>query len=193
MNEYMIRAFRQGKRGNCVSIAVIKAAMAHYGPDNIFTNVTALSGGRHKILMRDGFETLVRPHEIDKATRHSRFLKGKDEDLREKAYFYFAAMAKRVLVEGEIDVFLGTRTLRGALRSLNNGENYTEGFKWLGLTPFTKEIPLDQIDAHENLVGVSRGHCYYITKGVLDNYGKPLPHQEATTSSFKTKTLVLLE
>lgn len=191
--DQIITSFKQGKRGNCVSIAVIKTAIRHYGIDNVFSNVKK-RGNKYKIEMRDGFDTVIREHEIQKGARFSKFNKGSDETIREKAYFYFTAMAKRVYVEGEVDVFLGRRNLRGALRSLNNGESYMEGIRWLGLDKNHLKIPEEQIADYPNLIGRSNGHCFFIGDGnYVDNYGRKISFEESQKKeSFKIKTLVAL-
>lgn len=187
----LIKSFKQGKRGNCVSIAVIKAAIGTYGLDGVFKNVDITDEGNYQIEMKDSFKLTLRKHEINKAAKYSRFLKGESEDIREKAYFYFAAMAKRVLVEGKIDVFSARNTLRNALRSLNNGENYLEGVEWLGLLNNYKKVSKTEINNYKHIIGVSAKHCYYISEGFIDNYGKPIEMIDAK-SSFRTKTLIVL-
>lgn len=189
----IIKAFKQGKRGNCVSIAVIKSAMALYGVNDVFIKRKKNSKGIISIKMRDGFETVVRPHELAKAARYSKFNNGNNKEVKSMAHLYYAAMAKRVLVEGKIDAFLGRTTLRGALRSLNNGENYMEGVRWLGLEENYSRHPIEKIKKHNNLIGASPGHCYFLTNGIVDDYGKPKPLEEVIhRSTFKTKYLIKL-
>lgn len=189
----IIQSFKQGKRGNCVSIAVIKSAMHLYGIDNIFISKETNAQGNIEIEMRDGYKTVVRKHELVKGSKYSRFNKGNNEDIREMAFLYYTAMAKRVLTEGEIDAFLGRQTLRGALRSLHNGENYMEGIKWLGLVNNFEEIPIEEIKSHENLIGASNAHCYFISNGIVDNYGNPFDIDALNNNNaFSTRNLVKL-
>ncbi len=189
----VIQSFKQGKRGNCVSIAVIKAAIDQYGLYDVFKGIIK-DQDKYMITMKDGFETVLRDHEIEKASRYSKFIKGSDDQILSQAHFYFAAMAKRVYVEGEIDVFLGKHTLRGALRSLNNGENYLEGIKWLGLTNHFRVIQKSELQNHKNVIAASKEHCFFIENGeYIDNYGTPMKITNSNTrGAFKLDNLISL-
>ena len=68
-----------------------------------------------------------------------------------------------------------------------------EGVEWLGLLDNYKEIKLTEINDFSHLIGVSPNHCYYVSNGIIDNYGKPISIDESKSKkSFNTETLINL-
>ncbi|MEM6966783.1 MAG: hypothetical protein AAF573_18610, partial [Bacteroidota bacterium] len=83
--------------------------------------------------MRDGYSVEITSEEYTLAARLSNFKKV-DSLIFQHALLMFAAMAKRAQMEdndGQEDM-----NYAEAIETLNDGENYKEGFKWLGLLDF---------------------------------------------------------
>ena len=118
-----ISAFKQGGTGNCVSVAAIKAAMARFGPDNVFKSVTR-SGNGYDVTMRDGVKVRVSDAELSTASRLSR-LSGKDPAALRQANLMYAVMANRAQLEGNDG--RKNMSFERACQSLNDGESYLEG------------------------------------------------------------------
>lgn len=164
----IIAGFKQGGTGNCVSVAAIKAAMTAFGPDQIFRSVTRTPTG-HDVVMRDGVSVHVTDAELARSRSLSRF-EGADQALLDQANLAFAAMSKRVMVEGN-DGYRQT-SLDSAARSLNNGESFLEGAHWLGLDGHMKTIAPGEIHAHKAVVAASKKHAVFVTDGVVDRFGQ---------------------
>lgn len=161
-------AFKQGGTGNCVSVAAIKAAMAKFGPDNVFKSVTR-NGNGYDVTMRDGVKVRVSDAELATASRLSR-LSGKDPALLRKANLMYAAMANRAQLEGND----GRRNMsfERACQSLNNGESYLEGAKWLGLKNHVRKINPRDLDEYTAVVAASSRHAVFASSGYVDHYGR---------------------
>jgi hypothetical protein len=161
-------AFKQGAAGNCVSVAAIKAAMAKFGPDQVFKSVTR-SGNGYDVTMRDGVKVRVSDAELSTASRLSR-LSGKDPALLRKANLMYAAMANRAQLEGND----GHRNMSfaRACQSLNDGESYLEGARWLGLKNHIQKINPRNLDSYSAVVAASSKHAVFASSGYVDHYGR---------------------
>ncbi|MDY7226674.1 hypothetical protein [Hyalangium rubrum] len=161
-------AFKQGGTGNCVSVAAIKAAMAKFGPDNVFKSVTR-SGNGYDVTMRDGVKVRVSDAELNTASRLSRF-SGKDSGLLRKANLMYAAMANRAQLQGNDG--RKNMTFERACQSLNDGESYLEGARWLGLQKHVKKINPRDLDEYSAVVTASSKHAMFASGGNIDHYGR---------------------
>jgi hypothetical protein len=161
-------AFKQGGTGNCVSVAAIKAAMAKFGPDNVFKSVTR-SGSGYDVTMRDGVKVRVSDSELASASRLSR-LSGKDSALLGKANLMYAAMANRAQLQGNDG--RKNMSFERACQSLNDGESYLEGAKWLGLKDHMRKINPRDMDSYTAVVTASSKHAMFASGGYIDHYGR---------------------
>ena len=161
-------AFKQGGTGNCVSVAAIKAAMAKFGPDHVFKSVTR-SGAGYDVTMRDGVKVRVSDAELATATRLSR-LSGKDPALLRKANLMYAVMANRAQLEGNDG--RKRMSFERACQSLNDGESYLEGARWLGLKNHVRKINPRNIDDYTAVVTASSKHAMFASSGYIDHYGR---------------------
>jgi hypothetical protein len=166
-------AFKQGGTGNCVSVAAIKAAMAKFGPDNVFKSVTR-SGNGYDVTMRDGVKVRVSDAELSTASRLSRF-SGKDATVLRQANLMYAVMANRAQLQGNDG--RKNMTFERACQSLNDGESYLEGAKWLGLKDHMKKINPRDMDKYDAVVTASSKHAMFASDGFIDHYGRK---QDAT-------------
>jgi hypothetical protein len=159
--------FYQGKEGNCVSVAAIKASMVAFGPNNVFKSTQQTANGVN-VTMRDGMQEHLTNSEINQAAQQSNF-RGNDGRLVNQANFMFAAMAKRGQMEG-INGMRGA-SFGQALNALDNGENYLVGPHLLGLDQFVKSISPSQIGKYDAAVGASNNHAVFGGDGEFDHYG----------------------
>jgi len=173
----IIESFGQGKTGNCVSIACIKAGIAKWGEDQVFQNFKGSLANGADVIMRDGFSTIIRPHDFTQAKKMSKFVKLQNADMYNWAEIYFAAMAKRVLVESGFDARgLFLNKFKRAIKSLNNGDDYMEGIHWIGFNKSCrKKNTLADIDYNNPVVAASPKHCFFIYQGFYDRYGTATP------------------
>ena len=161
-------AFKQGGTGNCVSVAAIKAAMAKFGPDKVFKSVTR-SGNGYDVTMRDGVRVKVSDAELSTASRLSRF-SGKDAGLLRKANLLYAAMANRAQLQGNDG--RKNMSFERACQSLNDGESYLEGARWLGLKDHVRKINPRDLDKYTAVVTASAKHAMFASSGYVDHYGR---------------------
>ncbi len=170
----LITAFDQGSRGNCVSIAVIKAAMDKYG-NNVFQNVEKLPDGGYEVTMQDGYVVELTAEEMKLAAQASDFENG-DPEAMAYATLCFAAMAKRGMQEGHE----GADTFVESLWALTTGEHMSDGANLLGV-PFKQIGPGELGDYDSGVLAANGRHSVYVdTSGepTMDWYGKPTDFQE---------------
>jgi hypothetical protein len=86
----------------------------------------------------------------------------------------YAAMAKRAQLEGND----GRRnmTYARACESLNDGESYKEGARWLGLERYVKRLSPGEIHKYEAVVAASARHAVFSTGKLVDHYGSARPN-----------------
>lgn len=160
--------FKQGGTGNCVSVAAIKAAMTKFGPDQVFKHM-ARAGNGYDITMRDGVKVRVSDAELALARQQSR-ISGRNPELVSKANLMYAAMAKRAQRDGNDG--LKNMSFQRACQSLNDGESYLEGPRWLGLKDHVRKIKPDDMDRYSAVVAASNRHAVFASGGYVDHYGK---------------------
>ena len=164
----IIGAFKQGGERNCVTVAIIKAAIEVFGIYKVVQ--IGRDGESYNVKMRDGIQLTVTNADVDFASQHSNFMIGADNELFAYANFLFAVMAKRAQEEGNENA----TTYEDAIASLNNGEHYSSGARWLGLARFCVAVPKQAITKFGGIVGASTDHCFYVTYGWQDDYGDPV-------------------
>lgn len=167
----LIKSFNQGPTGNCVSIAIIKAAIEIFALDNVFFRTPNSVDQGFSFLMKDGFEEQVTQQELDVAIAGSRFELQENQTVLNYANICFAAMAKRAMIEGNDD--MTNLTYQQAIDTLNNGEYYLHGPNWLGLRHNFRYVGRKFVRNNPGCVGASRYHCFYVSYGWKDEYGNP--------------------
>ena len=132
-----IKAWKQSNRGNCASIATIKAAVDCYGKPNVFNQITKNDNGSYDVRLQNGRTVHLTQNEINTVSRNSRFVeKGKGADIK-FANFAFSVMAKENMRMS------GFRSLTSSVSDLNDGESPTKCAGYLG-------IPKKQIESLTN-------------------------------------------
>lgn len=186
--EELIKGFYQNGSGNCVSIATIKAAIMAFQTRPIIEIVHSNEEGILFRMLDNELEYHLLKENLQLVERMANF-SGKDLDLLPYAYFLFAAMAKRVEVEGNdghADI-----TFAEAIDTLNDGELFTEGPYWLGLEEFVIYGPDRKFPANHKAkifllrqeagIGKSPKHAWFSSNGTNDEHGIP-SRIRATTS-----------
>jgi hypothetical protein len=166
--EQIIKAFKQGKTGNCVSIAVIKAGIQVFGVGNVVL-FQPTDAGKTAFFMKDGFEGELSPEEIVQAKAGSLFQCLESQEIFDYANLCFASMAKRALAEKPQELL----TFADAIKELNDGEDYRNGPDLLGLRHYERAVGLKFVWNNIGVVGASRKHCFFCSNGIVDNYGRP--------------------
>jgi len=166
-NKELIKAFKQGGTGNCVSIAIIKAGIEIFGINNIFQH--EWENDICKVIMRDGVEVEFSKAEFESSVELSKFQLLNNEDVFNYATLCFATMIKRAQIEENDNI--PNMTFEKAAETLNKGEYYLEGPHWLGLRHNIRSIGRRFIWQYKGVIGGSRKHCFFASQGYEDNYG----------------------
>ena len=169
-NREIITSFKQGGTGNCVTIAIIKAGIEIFGLYNIFHYQKNNEGDGFSFMMRDGIENTVTSEELDLARQGSKFTVLNNQEIFDYANICFAAMAKRAMIEGNDD--MENPSYQQAIGTLNNGEYYLHGPNWIGLRHNYRYIGRKYARNNPGCVGASKHHCFYVSNGLEDNYGR---------------------
>ena len=176
-SEEIIKGFYQNGTGNCVSVASIKASLMAFQTKPVFETIE-VSNDNITIEMRDGFTENITSEDLILAKRLSEFKKV-NSLIYNHAILMFAAMAKRAQVEGNDGI--DDMNYAEALNSLNDGEDYKEGLKWLGLKEYIIYGPNRKIAYYGKAkrflkktkagIGKSPKHAWFSSNGINDEYG----------------------
>jgi hypothetical protein len=169
-SERIIKAFKQGGAGNCVSIAVIKASIQVFGIGGV-VQFLKTNENNYSFLMKDGFEGEISNYELNMACEGSKFEHQEDLEIFNYANLCFSAMVKRAQLENHE----GAISFEQAINALNNGEYYYLGADWLGLRHHKRSLGLKYIWNNIGVVGASPRHCFFCSHGLVDDYGMPNP------------------
>lgn len=159
----------QTDRGNCASVAVIKAAMDHFG-NEVFQSVERTEDGGYNVTLRDGEQVSLTREEMEAAATGAH-LEGDDPEARAYAVLCFGVMAKRAQEMGHE----GADTYAEALLSLSNGEYAEEVPEYLGLADRVQEVDLEDVPSQDGVVAWGNGHAVYVDsiggKTYTDSWG----------------------
>ncbi len=160
------------ERGNCASIALIKAAFATFGPDAILKTVLK-EGTTSVVTLRDGSVVRVSEEEERLAGNESGFTLPKvdgvvagDPQLLAKANFVWAVMAKRRTAEidgPDNDILDGAQLL-------NQGDDVRYIARLLGVGEVKVKHGHPLAFTHANGY-----HAVFATGEEYDDYGSPRP------------------
>ena len=170
MNTFdIIKSFRQGGTGNCVSIAIIKAGIQTFGVNRVFDH--NWEGNTCTVTMRDGYQLAFSEKELEIGSQGSHFLLMEYESIFNYANLCFTAMAKRAQIEDNDD--FEDMTFEQAIETLNDGEYYLHGPDWLGLRHYVRRSGRRYVWQYKGMIGASSKHAFFVSEGYEDNYGKP--------------------
>lgn len=207
----MVSCFYQGKGNNCVSIALIKAAMLKFGYRNIFT--VAQTGSNYAITLKDGTTFNITEPERQSAIRYAKFITPqlpslgaeRDEILR-YAYLAYASIAKFITAKGywgceekvspHIDF---TGTYEDALWFISRTSYCTDHcYRLLGLKARDPRVPnyTGPADCRpRGSILYSGGHAVATYSDHLDCHGswEPLPIKGQVACSNEFEWYIVLE
>ncbi|RIV47530.1 hypothetical protein [Flagellimonas pelagia] len=164
----LIKAFKQGKTGNCVSIAIIKAGIQIFGIDKVFNHLWV--DDICEVTMRDGYELSFTREEFIKGEKGSKFQLLNNKEIFDYANLCFTVMAKRAQVEENDD--FENMTFEKAIETLNDGEYYRHGPDWIGLQYNILNTKRKHVWKQKGVVGASKKHCFFASEGIEDDYGR---------------------
>lgn len=171
----LFTAFRQTDRGNCVTTAVIKAAMDHYG-GRVLESFQPNDVGGYDVAMRDGYELRLTGEELEAGATGSHYA-DQHNDTKSYANLLYTAAAKRAQLEGHE----GAVTFSQALLSLNNGEGPRSVPHFLGLGELMEPLEMSEVIGIDGAVVYGGGHAYYVDtvegETLGDRWGKPTEYQ----------------
>ena len=200
----IIEGWEQTSKGNCVTVAAIKAAQKTFGTElcneedptrGVFSSANQLEDGGLDIVMRDGFELSLTAEELAAATSSSRFKTDVGrEDLLSNANSLYAAAAKRAQMEGNDGYAPNTMSFAKSLQTLENGENTADIMEQvgrLGLKDYAKKVPRSELEDYDSTLSSGAGHAYFVSEGQRDYYGKvgPLGGGSYTTRGLFGRTI----
>ncbi len=165
----LIKSFRQGGTGNCVSIAIIKAGIQIFGLGRIFDH--HWEGDTCSVTMRDGYQLEFTKAELEIGSSGSRFIPLGNEEVFNYANLCFTAMAKRAQIEENDD--FEDMTFEKAIETLNDGEYYLHGPDWIGLRHHVRRSGRRYVWQYRGMIGASSRHAFFASQGYEDNYGRP--------------------
>jgi hypothetical protein len=169
INTKIFNAFKQAsvtEGGNCVSIALIKAAYSKYGDNGIFKSVEKRTDV-YTVVMRDNSIISFSQEELGIVTERANFKLKDSTDFsirfKEYAEFCYTAMCKKN------QILEGYKKFNMAITDLNNGYNTKFVNRLLGLK-FKKIKPhrASKINKLEHLVIYNTYHAVYASKGYYD-------------------------
>jgi len=154
--------FGQNNIGNCVSTAVIKAAMDHF-EGKLFEQVSKDSDG-YKVRLRDGATVHISRAELRQAGQATQY-DGKPSQVKSMAVLSYAVIAKREARSRGI-------SLAAAFKDMGNGYNTTTAVKYLGLEGHVKRISSSQISKYDGVFAHGGHHVVYVDQHHTDHYGR---------------------
>ncbi|MCA9796920.1 MAG: hypothetical protein KC910_34155, partial [Candidatus Eremiobacteraeota bacterium] len=167
-DDELTRSWAQSVEGNCVSVAVIKAALQQYGT-GVFDELAPFDEG-WRVVMQDGHQLTLSEAELDLARASSHF-RGSGVG-RRIADVCFAAMAKRLQSGKHSPV----DSYEKALDWLNNGEYAPNCLRYLGIRQNAYRIAPWSVDDHEAVMVSSTSHCVHVENrgngSQADHYGQ---------------------
>lgn len=160
----LVSEFSQTDRGNCASVAVIKAAMDTYG-NKVFDQVRPLDDGAYQVTLRDGSQVVVTREELEAAATATHF---DVEDPGADAYatLSYAVIAKRYQQESGM-------TYAESLVEMANGAYPEEIAGYLGLGDLLEHVPVGELEGQDAGVIWGDGHARYVSGFHADSWGRP--------------------
>lgn len=165
----IFNAFKQGnvkEGGNCVSIALIKAAYSKYGFERLFLK-TSKNDDKYIVKMRDSITVSFSQSELNEVKSRASF-KLKDTTSFSKKFldfanFCYAAMCKKNQILKKYKKF------DEAIVDLNNGYDTKKSYSLLGLK-FKKISPhrASKLNKLKHIIIYNKYHAAYASDGFYD-------------------------
>lgn len=167
----VIGTFRQGKNEdyNCASIAVIKCAIAKFGPDHVFKSITD-NGVEYSIVLRNGEKMSLTKDELTMAIKMNGFLYIKNQDIFDKANFLYAVMVKRAVNRPE-SIFSSCTSFQKAIIFLHGDTGGVDARNLLSLLGYKQGYAKHKRSI--SYIFENGYHAVFATDRQFDNYGSP--------------------
>lgn len=171
----VMEAFGQGREGNCSAVAVIKAAMKHYG-SSALAQVVAVPEG-YEVTTRTGFKTTITFEDLELTSQLDHF---STSDARMSAYatLSYATMSKAAMLFqlNNADGF------KEALMKLGQPQSVQMDARLLGVANDLKPIPVALTEpaypGYDAVIGASYNHAVFVSESepgshrhLSDHYG----------------------
>ena len=168
--DILITAFKQGGRGNCASIALIKATISVYGLGNVFQE-QILADGTLEITLKNSKKYTLTQEELKMAEESADFKK-KDPTEDEKTIIAYAVKCYAVMGKVREDIH-GFNSYEDALQKLDRGAYTPAVYMFLGLENKIKTFRRrSNVDNECGIVCWRTKHAVYACNGFIDEWGK---------------------
>ena len=168
----MKKCIHDNKWGNCVAIALIKAAIAEFKTiENIYKSYR-LTDDKIIIIFNDGLEIEVTANEIESARKFSAFGRGNNSVYYDSAIIVYASICKRILVYKKIQKEENKKCINNfedAMYFINSGYSTEISASLLGLHFVSKN--LNDLGSLESAIIRTSAHTAFCTQGVQDISG----------------------
>jgi hypothetical protein len=180
-SDVMFTCFKQGNKGDCVSIALIKAAICVYGLHGVFDE-KQLNDTLTEVTLKNGKKYIVSQTEfgIADTAMHIKLGKFGVPELMGYATKCFAVMAK---VKQGLD---NIATFEESINKLLKGASGHKSFYKLGLE--NKVVMLDRAPNYSKICGAvawTKKHVLFVCNGYMDRYGKKVPIAKEYYGGFR--------
>ncbi|WP_046757503.1 hypothetical protein [Kordia jejudonensis] len=158
------------KNGNCVTIALIKAALVQFESiEGIFNSFEETATETH-VQYRDGFDVTVNLEEIDIVKNISGIKSIENTEYYKTAIKLYAIIAKRIYLQKENYNDKCITSFMHAVEFLNSGYPTRIAHKLLALGK--QKIRIKKIKNHKSVIIRSGAHASYCSYGIQDIMGK---------------------
>ncbi|WP_298517498.1 hypothetical protein [uncultured Kordia sp.] len=158
------------KNGNCVTIALIKAALAQFGSIEDIFNKYEEDFESIQVTFRDGYVLTTTVNDFEIVRHISGIEKIKDSQYYETAIKLFAIIAKRIHLQKENYSEKCIHSFKHAVEYLNSG--YPTGIAHKLLALDKKKIKIRKIKKYKSVIIRSGAHASYCSYGLQDIMGK---------------------
>ena len=173
--DVLVKAFKQGKRGNCASIALIKSSIALikssinvFGINNVFQE-SSINDTLFKIILKNEDSLELSTREIISAQKAADFIlkDSSQKDLYDYAVKCYAIMGKmRERIES-------MTSYDHALKKLGKGAYTPTVYEFLGLEQNKKSLKrFSNITSLCGVVAWRKKHAVFSCNGYIDEHGK---------------------
>lgn len=164
--------------GNCVTIALIKAALAEFRtPDNIFKSIST-KDNESEIVFLDGDRVTVNQADLQTVEELAGIRHITDAVFYDQALLLYASICKKVLLhKDEYNKLMSTRrnqktcisSFENAVEYINSGYSTSDAYELLAL----KKLPVKIEDLSNTNAAIiwSHYHAVFCTNGLQDYFG----------------------
>lgn len=166
-HEILFKAFKQGARGNCASIALIKSSINIFGLHGVFTE-KKLDEDTWEILLKNQKKIILSNEDIEKAKKSADF-KTKNNENAELVHYAIKCYAVMAKMREKLE---GIESFDMALKKLEKGYYTPLVYNLLGLENNVKSLTrFSNVENKCGIVAWRTKHAVYSCNGYFDNHG----------------------